>query len=286
MKTVNIGVQAMTVKDKFATLGAYETLKKLVEIGYHIVEISQIPTTPENIQAMQRAREELGVTIAAMSASVTPSPMGGESIATHFHKIVGDMKALGCSYLRIGMLPFNSMASLEAVKAFCKSAEVAAKKLQDEGIKLYYHNHHIEFLKFGGKRMLNIIAEEAPSLGLELDVHWIQRGGASPVDVIREFRGRADLIHLKDFRIAPIDPAVFGELMKGNFQAFRDAFQSLAQFAEVGEGNIDMPAVIEASLEGGAKYFFIEQDELYGRDAFDCLITSRDNLLSMGYKPA
>lgn len=283
MKAVNIGVQAMTVKDKFAELGAYETMAKLADIGYRSVEISQIPTTPDNIKAMRRAQDEKGIKVAAMSAGISPPPMGGESIATHFSKIVGDMKALDCDFLRIGMLPFDSMASLDAVLSFCKSAEVAAKKLQDHGIKLYYHNHHVEFMKFEGKRLLNIIADEAPSLGMELDVHWIQRGGADPVAVIREFSGRADLIHLKDYRIGPIDPAAFGELAKGNFKAFMEAFQNVVQFAEVGEGNIDMPAVIEAGLEGGAKYFFIEQDNLYGRDAFDCLITSRDNLAKVGY---
>ncbi len=283
MKAVNIGVQAMTVKDKFAELGAYETMAKLADIGYRSVEISQIPTTPDNIQAMRRAQDEKGIKVAAMSAGISPPPMGGESIATHFSKIVQDMKTLDCDFLRIGMLPFDSMASLDAVLSFCKSAEVAAKKLQDHGIKLYYHNHHVEFMKFDGKRLLNIIADEAPSLGMELDVHWIQRGGADPVTVIREFKGRADLIHLKDYRIGAIDPAAFGELAKGNFKAFMEAFQNVVQFAEVGEGNIDMPGVIEAGLEGGAKYFFIEQDNLYGRDAFDCLITSRDNLAKMGY---
>jgi sugar phosphate isomerase/epimerase len=283
MKAVNIGVQAMTVKEQFASLGAYETMSKLADIGYRSVEISQIPTTPENIDAMRRAQDEKGIKVAAMSAGISPPPMGGESIATHFSKIVNDLKALDCHFLRIGMLPFDSMASLEAVLGFCKSAEVAAKKLQDHGIKLYYHNHHVEFMKFDGKRLLNIIADEAPSLGMELDVHWIQRGGANPVEVIKEFSGRADLIHLKDYRIGAIEPAAFDALAKGDFKTFMEAFQNVVQFAEVGEGNIDMPAVIEAGLAGGAKYFFIEQDNLYGRDAFDCLITSRDNLAKMGY---
>lgn len=283
MKAVNIGVQAMTVKDKFAGLGAYETMSRLAGMGYRSVEISQIPTTPDNIDAMRRAQDEQGIKVAAMSAGISPPPMGGESISTHFSKIVGDMKALGCGYLRIGMLPFDSMASLDAVLGFCKSAEEAAHRFADHGIRLYYHNHHVEFRKFHGKRLLNIIADEAPTLGMELDVHWIQRGGADPAAVIREFRGRADLIHLKDYRIGAIDPNAFGELAKGNFKAFMGAFQNVVQFAEVGEGNIDMPAVIEAGLEGGAKYFFIEQDDLYGRDAFDCLITSRDNLAKMGY---
>ncbi len=45
-----------------------------------------------------------------------------------------------------------------------------------------------------------------------------------------------------------------------------------------------MGAIIEASIASGAKYFFIEQAELYGRDVFGCLKTSRDNLRKFGYE--
>ena len=44
-----------------------------------------------------------------------------------------------------------------------------------------------------------------------------------------------------------------------------------------------MPAIIEAGLESGAQYFLVEQDDVYGRDPFDCLKTSAENLRKMGY---
>ena len=40
---------------------------------------------------------------------------------------------------------------------------------------------------------------------------------------------------------------------------------------------------IQAGLEGGSEYFLIEQDDTYGRDPFDSLRISRDNLIAMGY---
>ena len=62
------------------------------------------------------------------------------------------------------------------------------------------------------------------------------------------------------------------------------AFNDVVQFAEVGEGTLDMDAIIKQSLASGAKYFFIEQDNLYGRDVFDCLKTSYDNIVKLGYE--
>lgn len=284
MKQIKVGVQASMLKEPFAKIGVYETLKKIGELGYHSVEISQLPMTPANVAQMKRAQDECGVKIAATSASVAPSGMPGqETLATHFSKIVKDCKDLNCDFIRIGMLPFGCMASLEKVLEFCKTANETAKKLKDRGIKLYYHNHHVEFMRYNGKMLLDIIRENADEMGFELDVHWIQRGGMNPAEVIRSYAGKVDLIHLKDYRIAPIAPSAFDALAKGDFKGFMSGFVGNVQYAEVGEGTLNMPEIIEASLASGAKHFFIEQDDLYGKDVFECLKISRDNLEKMGY---
>ncbi len=286
MKQIKVGVQAMMLKDEFQKVGAYETLKKVGELGFRSVEISQIPMTADNVDQMKRAQADFGVKIAAVSASVAPSGRPGETLATDFDKIVADCHALDCQFIRIGMLPFDCMASLDSVLHFCRQANVAAKKLADEGIKLYYHNHHIEFIRFDGVTMLDIIRENADLLGFELDVHWIHRGGFDPETIIRKYAGKVDLIHLKDYRIGAIPAEAFAAMGKGDFRAFMDAFRNVVQFAEVGEGTLNMGGIIETSLEAGAKHFFIEQDDLYGRTVFDCLATSRDNIRKLGYELA
>ena len=40
---------------------------------------------------------------------------------------------------------------------------------------------------------------------------------------------------------------------------------------------------IEAGLESGCEFFFIEQDLTYGRTPFESLKISHDNLVQMGY---
>ena len=54
------------------------------------------------------------------------------------------------------------------------------------------------------------------------------------------------------------------------------------RMAEIGEGNLNWPELLEAANAGGAKFAFIEQDRTYGRDPFDCLATSFNNLRAMG----
>ncbi|HEY8281632.1 MAG TPA: sugar phosphate isomerase/epimerase [Leifsonia sp.] len=278
-----IGVQAMMLKDEFDSAGPFETLRRVHDIGYRAVEVSQIPMTAENVAELARARSELGMNIAALSASLTMPPGGGESLTDDFEKIVADARTLGASKIRIGMLPLDAMQSLEAVLAFCDRSEAMAKRLADEGIGLYYHNHHIEFRKYDGVYLLDIIADRAPAMGLEIDVHWVQRGGLDPVATLRKYGGRVAMVHLKDYRIGALPATALEALAAGDSAAFSAAFAGVVQFAEVGEGTLDFPAIIAASQEIGAEFLLVEQDDRYGRTPLECLQTSYDNLVGMGF---
>src|SRR5829696_4596558 len=90
-----------------------------------------------------------------------------------------------------------AMRSAQALTNFCAMADEQARRLADEGIQLYYHNHHIEFAKRGGVYILDHIREQAPNLRFEIDVHWVQRGGEHPQSVLKNYAGLVDLVHLK-----------------------------------------------------------------------------------------
>jgi len=282
MKKGKIGVQMMMLRDKVKELGIYETMRKLNELGYHCIEVSQIPMTEENVFELKRACNDFHITIAALSAAVEPifPGMDGETLTSDFDKIVGDCKTLDCNFLRIGMLPLPLMGNKEKIMQFIERAENFAVQLAKHGIELYYHNHHVEFEKYDGEYLLDIMRNNTSKLGFELDVHWIHRGGANPVDFVKKYSNRVSLLHLKDYRIGcmdleGLDPKDMGKFMQ--------RFTDVVEFAEVGEGSLDMKSIIDAGLESGSQYFLVEQDNQYGRDPFDCLRTSSDNLKKLGY---
>lgn len=284
MKKAKIGVQMMMLKGKVEELGVYETMRKIEELGFHAVEVSQIPMTEENVLELKRASQDFNIKIAALSAALEPMMPGmpGETLTDDFDKIVSDCKTLDCNFLRIGMLPFTTIGSKNRIMEFVKKADEAAEKLAEHNIELYYHNHHIEFQKYDDEYLLDIIKNNTSKIGFELDVHWIHRGGLDPVDVINNFEGRVALIHLKDYRIGQLDMSQFEQ--KFDYEKFSQAFNNVIQFAELGEGSLDLKAIIEAGMKSGSQYFLIEQDDLYGRDPFDCLQTSADHLRKLGYK--
>ncbi|WHY68206.1 sugar phosphate isomerase/epimerase [Neobacillus sp. SuZ13] len=282
MKKGKIGVQMMMLKGKVEELGAYETMKKVSELGYHAVEVSQIPMTAENVAELRRASVDFDIKIAALSAALEPMLPGapGETLTNDFEKIVNDCKTLDCNFLRIGMLPLTCMGHKDRIMDFIEKAEAMAHRLAEHGIELYYHTHHLEFQKYDGEYLLDIIKNNTTKLGFELDVHWIQRAGVNPVEFVKKYAGRISLIHLKDYRIGQmdIDKVDFSDLSK-----FMQVFTNTIEFAELGEGNLDIKAITEAGLESGAQYFLVEQDDTYGRDPFDCLETSAKHMRELGF---
>jgi len=278
-----IGVQAMMLRGAIEQLGAYEAIRRTVDVGYRVAELSATRLTPEVLGDLRRAQDDFGFEVCSTSAGIGAAGAANPSLQTEFDKVVADTKALGAGMVRIGMLPIPMLRSLDSVLEFCRIADAAAVRLADEGIALYYHNHHVEFAKHDGRYLLDIIADASPHVGIELDVHWIQRGGLDPVRVIDQYAGRVKLVHLKDYRIGWPTAETIDALERGDHAAFQEGWKGLVQFAEVGEGNLDWPGIIAHSLAAGAEYLLVEQDELYGRTVWESLAISRRQLVELGH---
>src|SRR5699024_12592746 len=59
---------------------------------------------------------------------------------------------------------------------------------------------HVDLIQFDGDRIFDIVRRVAPSLLFEVDLHWVQRGGMAPLDMLEAYTGACKLIHVKDFR--------------------------------------------------------------------------------------
>ena len=275
----------MMLKGSFAEDGAFETLRKVSAIGYNAVEISQIPMTPENVAELDRSRSELGMDIAALSVAMeTPKGMPGDSLKDHFDKIVDDAKRLDTHLLRIGMMPFPAMKSIDAVVDFAKQANEYAERLREHGIGLYYHNHHIEFAKFDGKYMLDIIAENSPAMGMEIDVHWVQRGGLDPVRTLAKVRrthGHGAPEGLPDRASCRNRPS--GSWKRGTSRASWPSSRTWSSSPKWAKATLTSRPSFPRPQAAGAEYLLVEQDELYGRTVWEALQTSYDNLVAMGH---
>ena len=279
-----VGLQLMMLKDRINEKGMYEVLREVRELDIDAVEVSQVEMTDELIDDLVRGRADFGVETAAMSASIAPGG-NGFALETEFDRAVEACRKTGSRFLRIGMMPFTAMTSKAATEEWAASVEPYAARLAEQGITLCYHNHHVDLIQFEGERIFDIVRRVAPSLLFEVDLHWVQRGGMAPLDMLEAYAGVCKLIHVKDFRVAPM-PADAVEKLQAkelDMKDFYGIFLSLAQFAEVGQGNMNWPALLPAAEKAGAEYFLIEQDDTYGRDPIDSIRESREYLKSIGY---
>jgi sugar phosphate isomerase/epimerase len=79
-----------------------------------------------------------------------------------------------------------------------------------------------------------------------MDIMWIQFGGGDPVALLRKYGNRWKLMHLKDLRKgAPRN-------LTGLTGPENDV--------PLGQGEVDIPAILKEAKKVGIKHFFIEDE--------------------------
>jgi sugar phosphate isomerase/epimerase len=229
------------------------SLKRVAEIGYKSVQLSGLgPMDPAEIK---KVCDGEGLSVCATHISY-------DRMKDETEAVIEEHAIYDCKYPAIGGLPKERRENgATGFIEFAKEASGVARKLSDAGLTFGYHNHSFELEKFDGRTGMQILLEESDPevFQFEIDVYWIQHGGADPAAWIRNVKGRGDLVHVKDME------------MKGREQLF----------SEVGEGNLNWPSILEACREAGTRWYIVEQDRCQ-RDPFDSLAISLRNLAEMG----
>lgn len=250
MKIENIALQLYTLRDFIRTPGDIaETLKKVAQIGYRAVQVSGMgPIEESELVAICQGE---GLTICA-----THEP--GDIILNTPEKVVERLSKLGCKYTAYPYPAGIDFADEASVKGLIAGLDKSGAVLADTGQTLMYHNHAHEFIRSGGRTMLErIYAETNPrSLAGEPDTYWIQYGGGNPATWIEKLSGRVPVLHCKDYVVQPPDNP---------------------RYAEVGYGNLDWSAIIAAAEKAGTEWFVVEQDTCPG-DPFESIRLSFEYL--------
>jgi len=255
MSKSKLGVTLYTLRDFCQTTPAVaETLKKVSAIGYKVVQLSGIG------QAVDP--RDLGKIISDMGLTAAATHVGWDRFLNNLDAVIEEHKLYNCEHAAVGCLPQDYWCA-EGLDRFIDEAIPVAEKLNQAGLDFSYHNHSHEFVRYGEKTWLEMLYERTdPKLiKAELDVYWVQHGGGDPAAWIRKCAGREPILHLKDMLIVP---------------------QAEQRFAEIGEGNLNWPTILAAAAESGVEWYIVEQDDCFGRDPFESLAMSYNNLKGMG----
>ena len=176
---------------------------------------------------------------------------------------VDDAAVLGQQYV-VSPSMDNSMRNnyddfRKYMDVFNKCGELCRK----QGMKFGYHNHDFEFSeRLNNEKLFDIMMRSIdPDLVvIQLDIGNLYNGGAVALEVVRQYPGRFENIHVKD---------------EIESDGGREKYESCV----LGEGIVDARKVTRlATRIGGTKVYIIEQESYQGRDPMDCM---RENLAVM-----
>ena len=273
MKTLPVALQVFSVRDD-AEKDFKGTMQRIKEMGYDGVELAGLyGHTAEQIRKML---DEVG--IRAISAHIPYMDLIADT-----EGIIDQYMAIGCEYI---VIPYLNDEYRPGVENFGEVLEAIAKigaVCKQKGVTLLYHNHDFEFVtmedgSFGLDYMYSHVSPEY--LQTELDCCWVKVAGQDPAAYIRKFAGRCPVVHLKDYR---------GEKSEHMYELIgleedrKDEVKSTFEFRPVGYGVQDMPSILAASVESGADWVVVEQDDSLDRPPMEAAAMSREYLKSLGW---
>ncbi len=234
LRKSNLGVQLYTVRNIIANDPA-KVLQQIREIGY-----AEIEATADTLKEAWSAIQNSG--LKAISVHLNTNPTDAE---------LADAKTKGFEYAVVPYIPPAMRGGVDVMKKLAASLQAAGKRAQSHGLQLCYHSHAFEYQPMDGTTPLQILMGETQPdvVKLELDIFWAAVAGHNPVDLLKTYSGRIPLLHLKDKeKGVPAKPQY-------NENVPKDAFK------EIGNGSIDIPAVLTAANAAGVKHYFVEQDQ-------------------------
>ena len=261
-----IAIQLYSVRDDMGE--DFEgTLKKVSEMGFDGVEFAGLfDHSAEEVKALCA---ELG--LVPISAHVSYDDLLKEGTLETY-------AAVGCKFIAIPWIDEDKRPGGKDYAEFVENVKAIGAKAKELGMQLCYHNHDVEFGKVNGKYILDTLYDDIPAdlLQTQLDTCWVNVGGEDPVEYVKKYAGRADIIHLKDFA------GKKGENMYALIGVDEDEKKNTDgefEYRPLGLGLQDIPAILKAAEEAGTKWVVFEQDDpSMGLSRLECAQKSMDYL--------
>jgi sugar phosphate isomerase/epimerase len=232
-----VGLQLYSLRDQFKN-DVEGTLKTIHDWGITKIEGGDTYGLPlDEFIALLKKYELEVVSVGASFEELENNPEG----------VAEKAKAYGASYVMCAWIPhegdnFTIEDTQKAVDVFNTAGEI----LDRDNIVLAYHPHGYEFRPYGEGTLFDYMSENAEDFYFEMDVYWVQHGGADPMELLNRYSDQFVLMHLKDMEKG----------VTGNNTGHEDVETNVV----LGTGQIDMSTIVAKAKDLGIKYLFIEDE--------------------------
>jgi len=270
-----LGVQLYSVRDdmKKDPLG---TLKQVSASGYKYVEHANYIDrkfygyTPQDFK---KVLDDLGLKMKSGHTVMGKDHWDDakKDFTDKWKYTIEDAAVLEQEYVISPSLDDSYRKTYDGLKAFMEVFNKSGELCKKSGMKFGYHNHDFEFSqKLNDVKVYDIIMQNTdPSLvAQQLDIGNMYHAGGIALDIMKQYPGRFELMHVKD----EIKTTGKGE-MGGGFES-----------TILGTGIIPVKEIIDLGRKsGGTVHFIIEQESYQGKAPVDCIKQDFDIMKKWGY---
>lgn len=254
-----MGIQLYSIRDdmKKDPLGS---LKQLAGMGYKYVEHANYADrkfygyTPLEFK---KVLSDLGMKM--LSGHTRLDPVHWDESKKDFtdvwKKTVEDAAIVGQKYVISPWINEQYRKTYDDLKGYMDVFNKCGELCKKSGMKFGYHNHHFEFAdKLNNIKVYDIIMQNTdPKLvAQQLDTGNLYNGGAAAIDIVKQYPGRFELMHVKDETASVSGPDKYESTILGN---------GIANIKDV----VDL-----GRKSGGTRHFIIEQEAYQGKSPMDC----------------
>jgi sugar phosphate isomerase/epimerase len=149
---------------------------------------------------------------------------------------------------------------LDDCKKSCERLNELGAKTKQNGLQLLWHNHDKEFHEMeDGLPFDYLMKNTDPKLvQCEMDIYWVKKGGADPLEFLKKYAGRIPVLHVKDMAPGPEQ-----------------------DFICPGRGIIDFVPIFAEAKKQKIEHYFVERDN--EPDGIGCLKSSGEFLKNLRF---
>jgi sugar phosphate isomerase/epimerase len=202
-QTKDIGLQLWSVREDMNN-DPKATLEKLGQMNYRFVEAAGYRDgkfygmEPAEFKALVEANNLRF--LSSHTGQDVPDSANWDNTMAWWDTCIQAHKDAGVQYIVQPWMGKVGYSSLEGLQRYVEYFNAVGEKCRDAGIVFGYHNHADEFKELEGVVIYDYMLEntDPDKVMFQMDVYWVNEGGADPVDYFNRYPGRFTLLHIKD----------------------------------------------------------------------------------------
>lgn len=266
-----IGLQLYSVRDDMKK-DPVGTLTQLAKIGYKHVEHANYIDRKFYGYTAKEFKKILGDLGLKMPCGHTVMGKNHWDIAKKdftdaWKYTVDDAAYMGQKYVISPWMDESMRKTYDDLVRYLDVFNLSGDLCQKSGMKFGYHNHWAEFTEqLNGMKLFDIMMQklDVNKVVMQLDIGNMYIGGAKALDVIGQYPGKFEMIHVKD------------EIAVNTAEKYESAI--------LGKGIIPVKEVLDICRKtGGTQVYIIEQESYQGKAPLACMKENFDIMKNWGY---